>query len=81
MTASWHAQQRMAEMEVESADVAAVLDSPEVTYPSQRQHGAGRLISLGGRLAVVHNGQGVVITVLWRGQLTSDRSAPPPWAA
>ena len=81
MITSMHAERRMREMRVSWTDIVEVLKNPEVTYPSPPSHGPGRLISLHGRLAVVHNGRGLVVTVLWRGHTTSDRSAPPPEAA
>ena len=63
-TLSHHAQQRCHEMDVTVAEVASALVDAELTYPSPPKYGAGRQISVAGRLAVVHHHNNV-ITVLW----------------
>lgn len=62
-------------MELTLAEVEDVLAQPDITYPSPPHHGPGRWISVGGRLAIVHDEACRVITVLWRGQQTSNRIA------
>lgn len=74
MIAARHAIERLEQMGLDWSEVIEVVARPEIIYPSPRSHGPDRWISVGGRLAVVHRGC-VVITVLWRGQQTSDRSA------
>jgi hypothetical protein len=63
---SAHAASRCLEMTIDPAEVLTVITNPEITYPSPRSYGPGRVISVGGRLAVVHCDTSV-ITVLWRG--------------
>ena len=72
LTLTAHAAQRSTEMSVDLIEITAVIGQPDITYPSPPGHGHGRVISVGGRLAVVHSGT-TVITVLWRGR--TGRSA------
>ena len=62
---TYHAQHRCSQMGLTIDDVASVLRSPQLTYPSR--HGPGRIVSVAGALAVVHRGSDV-ITVLWHGR-------------
>lgn len=68
VTLSIHAHTRCSEMAVPIDEVESVMRSPEISYPSPAKYGESRLISVGGRLAVVHSADGAVITVLWRGR-------------
>ena len=70
-----HARDRCLEMGIERAEVVDVLARPLATYPSPAWYGPGRLVSIGGRLAIVHTPDWVVITVLWDGQ-TSRGDGP-----
>lgn len=74
-----HARERCLEMGVERAEVVRTLLRPVTTYPASDRYGPNRRISVGGRLAVVHTEDWVVITVLWDGQ--TRRDAGPKWAA
>ena len=64
---SFHAQVRAAQMCVDESDIIAVIDFPEIVYPSPPNYGPDRLVFVAGRLAVVCGSDGGVITVLWRG--------------
>jgi hypothetical protein len=64
-----HARRRIEEMDLAAAEVARVLDEPTTTYPGHPCYGAGRVVAVAGRLAVVHSpGTHEVITVLWNGK-------------
>ena len=76
---SRHAHARCVEMRVQRDEVVETLVNPWATYPSSAHYGAGRRISVGGRLAVVHTDDWVVVTVLWNGQ--NARAAVPAHAA
>ena len=64
---TYHAQHRCSQMGLTIDDVASVLRSPQLTYPSPPEYGPGRMISVADSLAVVHRGPDV-ITVLWHGR-------------
>lgn len=66
---SKHARQRCTEMGVEVDEVLAAVERWELRYPSPPEYGPDRMVSVAGRLAVVHTSTlDVVITVLWRGR-------------
>lgn len=67
-----HALRRCDEMGVLRSEVVAAIREAEVRYPSAGAHGVGRSIAVAGRLAVVHDQDLVVITVLWRGRSSRD---------
>lgn len=57
-------------MGVDENEIVDAVRYPEVTYPSPSKYGPDRVVSVAGRLAVVHSvgDDPVVITVLWRGE-------------
>jgi hypothetical protein len=59
-------------MGVGRAEVVHTLSFYVARYPSPSHHGKGRLVSVGGRLAVVHTATMLVITVLWNGKTGRD---------
>lgn len=62
-----HAHHRCEEMGVEPARVEAVLNGPELDYPSHAH--PGRRLACGNCLAVVYSAEdGAIITVLWHGR-------------
>lgn len=64
---TYHARDRCAEMGVALARVQAVLDGPELDYPSQAH--PGRRLACGNELAVVYSRHDrAIITVLWHGR-------------
>jgi hypothetical protein len=67
MTLTAHATERSTQMRLDLDEITATVRQPDLTYPSPPKYGPGRVISVGGRLAVVHSGA-TVITVLWRGR-------------
>ena len=70
-----HAHERMEQMGVAFEEVASVLASPEISYPSS----TSSVVSSAGRLTIPYNPTtGEVITVLWRSQeWLPDRINPP----
>jgi len=71
-----HAQMRMREMGLSHGEVLAVLAEPMVRYPGSPAHGSGRVVAVGGRLAVVYDpATRCVITILWHGLTRRDGRA------
>ena len=58
-----HAVARLAELRVTESEVAAVLSRPLWTGPGGREHPPGRRVYVGGRIRVVTDSDGRVVTV------------------
>lgn len=65
---SHHARERCAEMGLSTKQVKRALEHVEMTYPSTDYDGNPVKVSVADGLAIVHNDEGTVITVLWHGR-------------
>jgi hypothetical protein len=70
-----HAEARRREHGYTSEEVEAAALDPELTYLADQRRGRGRMIHQHGRVAIVHSGDGIIITVMPSGRTTGYQ----PW--